>query len=164
MQFKSRKTGDVLYVADSQAKTIRHMVQSGRYEVLRGDEWNEADHPRAANGQFGSGGGSSGGESKAKQEFVDLTASFVLKETAGQERTNKANELAKAAGYESMETAYKDMKSDILFKAFKNEYPMGVSPATAGKLHDKAYALWQETKDERFSELANHYKELAKGK
>lgn len=60
MKFKSRKTGEVLYVADSQAKTIRHMIMTGRYEVLHNDEWNESDHPRGENGQFGSGGGGSG--------------------------------------------------------------------------------------------------------
>ena len=165
MKFESRTTGEVLYVADSQAKTIRHMIMSGRYKVVGDAEWKESDHPRGANGQFGSGGGSSGGDKgSAKGEFKKLVSSFILKETAGKERTEKANKLAKEAGYDSMDAAYKDMKSDILFDAFKQEYPMGVSPSRAEKLHDKAYGLWQETKDERFSELANHYKELAKGK
>jgi len=67
MKFKSRATGDVLHIADSQAKTIRHIIMSGRYEVLHNDEWNESDHPRGENGQF-TGGGSSGSMSKQEME------------------------------------------------------------------------------------------------
>lgn len=71
MKFESRKTGEVLYVADSQAKTIRHMIMSGRYKVVGDAEWKESDHPRGANGQFGSGGGSSGSSKQEMEHNLD---------------------------------------------------------------------------------------------
>lgn len=90
MQFKSRKTGEVLYVADSQAKTIRHMVMSGRYEVMGDAEWNEADHPRGENGQFTGG---SGGSSTSKQE-VEHSLERVNKNIAWFEKNRPPQEKA----------------------------------------------------------------------
>ena len=96
MKFKSRKTGEVLYVADSQAKTIRHMIMTGRYEVLHNDEWNESDHPRAPNGQFGSGGGKSrdfGSEVKQHEsKIAELESRLKTEEpnSSQHERTKSA--------------------------------------------------------------------------
>lgn len=77
MKFKSRKTGEVLYIADSQAKTIRHMIMTGRYEVLHNDEWNESDHPRGENGQFGGGGGKSPEPTSKKQQAQQAAVAYV---------------------------------------------------------------------------------------
>ena len=177
MKFKSRATGDVLYVADSQAKTIRHMVMSGRYEVLHNDEWNESDHPRGEDGRFGSGGGSSA-PSMTKQEMehnldrYKKNIAWMEKGTAP--RGRKLRELEEyRQGYRDLKAQYEkehDTKGDAqdpdtLFAEFKSKNPMGgISREKAGKLAREAYHLWQDTKDPRFEDLHNHYDKLMMGK
>lgn len=40
----------------------------------KGDEWNEADHPRAENGQFGEGGGETSGKKRAGEKKKLITS------------------------------------------------------------------------------------------
>lgn len=51
----------------------------GDAPILTTDSWNESDHPRAANGQFGSGGG--GAKQKASK-----SSSGAAKKPTGKER------------------------------------------------------------------------------
>jgi len=53
-------------------------TQVGSYDELRRragatDGFNESDHPRAENGQFGSGGGKKGGSSNEPRGYIQHT-------------------------------------------------------------------------------------------
>lgn len=74
--WQSLKENFVKWVSEEEAEA----------EHAQDAEWNESDHPRASNGQFGSGGGSSSASTKANKtpvasgpDAVHKTASMIVK-------------------------------------------------------------------------------------
>lgn len=115
MKFKSRATGNYVEIDDSEVKTIRHMVMTGRFQVL-----SDAEQARDENGRF------------------------AATQTAGQEKGREA---------------------DNAYTEFKSKNPMGgISRKKAGELAREAYHLWQDTGDQRFKDLHEHYDTLMMGK
>lgn len=192
MKFKSRATGDILYVADSQAKTIRHMVMSGRYEVLHNDEWNESDHPRGKDGRFGSSGGD-GGKSYLEQEKIALAggkgetaqafaqarqaASAVASSSNKIEAKEKAamawDKASKMANTETGERASR-MESEKLWDQLEKEghfsldrYAEGINKKDTKQLKeamDYVKRAYDKTGDDKFGRRYQHYMNVKKGK
>jgi hypothetical protein len=57
MIFKDLRTNNFVIVRDD--LMAKDYLRDNNYRIAKDAEWNEADHPRSPNGQFGSGGGSS---------------------------------------------------------------------------------------------------------
>jgi len=89
MIFKDLRTNNFVIVRDD--LMAKDYLRDSNYRIAKDAEWNEADHPRSSNGQFGSGGGSSKG-SKTK---LSSSEEFSMKRPSQMEKsmTTEENKL-----------------------------------------------------------------------